>query len=150
MSIYDKIRNMKTILIDDDEWIRNSMSIIFENEHCYLKTFETAEEALEELKHDRYEIIICDYKLPGIDGLEFFRKIKKKYPDSVNILITAYGNENLISKALDIGVNDVVVKPFNTKIIEDSLAVSLLTKRSKTFNKGGINERRTDVNNLSK
>ncbi|RKY81101.1 hypothetical protein DRQ07_04730, partial [candidate division KSB1 bacterium] len=92
MTIYDKIRNMKTMLIDDDEWIRNSMSIIFENEHCYLKTFETAEEALKELEQGKYEIIICDYKLPGIDGLEFFRKIKTKYPDSVNILITAYGN----------------------------------------------------------
>ncbi|MCD6115865.1 response regulator [bacterium] len=126
MTIYTKIRNMKTLLIDDDKWIRNSMSIVFENEDCYLKAVETAEEALKELKVEKYNIIICDYKLPGIDGIEFFEKIKDIYMDTIKILITAYGNKSITEDAICLGVNDVIEKPFTTKTIENSLKLTLL------------------------
>jgi len=121
MSIYNKIKSMKTLLIDDDKWIRNSMSIIFESEGCCLKAVETAEEGLRELERDTYEIIICDYKLPGIDGIEFFRKIHENSGAAVKILITAYGNTAITEQALCLGVNDVIEKPFTSKTIEDSL-----------------------------
>jgi len=117
---------MKTLLIDDDKWIRNSMSIVFENEDCYLKAVETAEEALKELKVEKYNIIICDYKLPGIDGIEFFEKIKDIYMDTIKILITAYGNKSITEDAICLGVNDVIEKPFTTKTIENSLKLTLL------------------------
>ena len=121
MSLSDQLKNMKILLIDDDEWIRDSMSLFFEEEGCHLLALETAEGALEALMHQTYEIIITDYRLPGIDGLEFLRRIQSKNLDAVTILITAYGDDEVISEAKRIGVHDIINKPFNSEDIEASL-----------------------------
>ena len=113
---------MKLLLIDDDEWIRDSLSLFFEGEGCHLLALETAEEALEALKHQSYDIIITDYRLPGIDGLEFLRCIQSKNIDAMNILITAYGNEKVVLEAKKIGVQDLIQKPFSINTIEESLS----------------------------
>ena len=62
MNLYKKLRNMKMLLIDDDAWIRDSLSIFFESEGCHLKALETAEEGLKALKKQPYDIIIVDYR----------------------------------------------------------------------------------------
>ena len=61
---------MKILIIDDDEWIRDSLKIFFEAENCHAVVLETAEEGLAELKYQAYDLIIVDYKLPGMDGLD--------------------------------------------------------------------------------
>lgn len=121
MNLFNTIKEMKILLIDDDEWIRDSLSMFFENEGCPLITLETAEEGMEILKRQSYEIIIADYRLPGMDGLEFFRQIQKSHPGALKILITAYGNKDVFSEAKKIGIQALINKPFTIKIIEDSL-----------------------------
>ena len=121
MNLFEKLQEMKTLLIDDDKWIRDSMSLFFEGEGCHLTVLETAEEALKILKDTNYDIIITDYYLPGIDGLEFFHRIQDSHAYAIKILITAYGNHQLLSDALRIGIHDFIDKPFTTKTIEDSL-----------------------------
>ena len=122
MNLYKKLRNMKMLLIDDDEWIRDSLSIFFESEGCHLKALETAEEGLKALEKQPYDIIIVDYRLPGMDGLDFLKRINKFYPNVKKILITAYGNKALVSEAMQLGIKDFIEKPFTTKTIEASLS----------------------------
>ena len=121
MDLFDQLKNMKLLLIDDDEWIRDSLSLFFEGEGCHLLALETAEEALEELKHQTYDIIITDYRLPGINGLEFLKHLRSKNIGTMNILITAYGDDDVISEARRLGVQDIINKPFNSEDIETSL-----------------------------
>ena len=122
MDVFGKLRDMKILLIDDDEWIRDSLSIFFEGEGCCLQALETAEEGVKALKNQDYDIILIDYRLPGMDGLEFLRRIKGSHPNVMKILITAYGNEEVLSEATKIGIQDFIEKPFTSKTIEDSLA----------------------------
>jgi len=122
MDLFAKLRDMKILLIDDDEWIRDSLSIFFEGEGCYLQALETAEEGVKALKNQDYDIIMIDYRLPGIDGLEFLRRIKGSHPNVMKILITAYGNKEIVSQAARLGIEDFIEKPFTSKTIEDSLA----------------------------
>jgi DNA-binding NtrC family response regulator len=122
MNLFRQLKEMKMMLIDDDEWIRNSLSLFFEGEGIELKTFETAEEALEELQDIPYDIIIIDYRLPGINGLEFLKRIHEGHPQAIKILITAYRDKKLISEALDLGVQDFIDKPFTTNTIEQALS----------------------------
>ena len=122
MDFFNQLKNMKILLIDDDEWIRDSLSLFFESEGCQLLALETAEEALDALNQQTYEIIITDYRLPGIDGLEFLKQIQPKDLDSVIILITAYCDDEVISEAKRIGVQDIITKPFNSEDIEASLS----------------------------
>jgi len=122
MDLFNKLKKMKLLLIDDDEWIRDSLSLFFEGEGCHLLAFETAEEALEALKHKTYDIIFIDYRLPGLDGLEFLRQIQSKHPDAAKILITAYGDNEVILEAKQLGVLDIINKPFTSEDIETSLS----------------------------
>jgi DNA-binding NtrC family response regulator len=122
VDLFGKLKEMKTLLIDDDEWIRDSLSLFFEGEGCHLVAVETAEEGMEELKRQGYDIILVDYRLPGMDGLEFLERIKDSHPDALTILITAYGSKDVFLKARKIGVTGFVDKPFTIRTIEDSLS----------------------------
>ena len=122
MDLFDRLKAMKILLIDDDEWIRDSLSLYFEGEGCHLTTAGTAEEAMEELKRQGYDIIIVDYRLPGMDGLEFLEEIKYSHPHALTILITAYGSKDVYLKAREIGVQGFIDKPFTITTIEDSLS----------------------------
>jgi DNA-binding NtrC family response regulator len=122
MDIFSRIKHMKILLVDDDEWIRDSLSLFFEAEGCNLLTFETAEEGIETLKQHTYDIVISDYKLPGMDGLEFLRRVKEKQPNAFEILITAYANCEIVKEAEKMGVKDIIPKPFTSEDVEMSLA----------------------------
>lgn len=125
MDIFKRLRNMKILLVDDDESIRDSMSMFFEEEGCELIGAANAEEAMQALIREPYDIIISDYKLPGMDGLDFFRLVSEARPDAIKILITAYGNEDLFREAYRIGVQDLILKPLTVDAIEKSMGVLL-------------------------
>jgi DNA-binding NtrC family response regulator len=122
MNVFDKLKKKTILLIDDDEWIRDSLTFFFEAEGCKLLTFESAEEGIEAVKQKDYDIVISDYKLPGMDGLEFLRQVKVRQPSTVEILITAYASYEILKEAKMIGVKDFIVKPFTSKDVEMSLA----------------------------
>ena len=130
MDLFSELQKMNILLIDDDEWIRHSMGIFFEFEGCHLDALETAEEGLEELKRKDYEVIIVDYRLPGMDGLEFLKLIQASSLHAIKILITAYGSKDIMSEAHELGVQDVIKKPFTIDSIEESLW-RLLKEREK-------------------
>ena len=121
MDIFDKLKGKRMLLIDDDVWIRDSLRLFFEAEGCVLFALETAEEGIEALNEQCYDIIISDYRLPGMDGLAFLKQVKKMQPRAVKILITAYGNKEVVSEARKIGIEDFIEKPFTNKSIEESL-----------------------------
>ena len=130
MDLFGKLKGMKILLVDDDEWIRDSLSMYFESRRCNLKTLETAEEGLEALKKQDYDIIVTDYRLPGMDGLEFLRRIQDSHPQAMKILITAYRSEDVVSEAIRIGIHEFIDKPFTTKTIEESLSRLLEEQKS--------------------
>lgn len=122
MDLFAELKTMKILLVDDDEWIRDSLRIFFEAEGCHIVALETAEEAMEELNCRRYDIIITDYRLPGMDGVEFLKQIKNSHPDSIKILITAYKSDVVVSEAKKAGVQHLIAKPFTSETIEASLS----------------------------
>jgi len=128
MDLFSKLKSMEILLIDDDEWIRDSLSMFFESEGCHLTALETAEEGIKALKNHDYNILITDYRLPGMDGLEFLRYIRGTQPHIMTILITAYKSEDVVSKAIRLGIQDFIEKPFTTQTIEESLT-RLVKKR---------------------
>lgn len=122
MCFPSKSRKMRILLIDDDKWIRDSLSLFFESEGYLFVACETGEEGLETLRNQTYDIVIVDYKLPGMDGLEFLRRIEKSHPGSMKVLLTAYKEDKVIDEANRIGVDDFIEKPFTAKTIEESIS----------------------------
>ncbi len=130
MHLFSELRKMKILLIDDNEWIRDSLRLFFETEGCQLLALETAEEGLVALKEDTYDIIIVDYKLPGLNGIEFLKHIRNTHSDAIKILITAYKSEQVVFEAKKWGVHGFIEKPFSSDTILESLSY-LIKKREK-------------------
>jgi len=121
MDLFNKLRNMKILIIDDDEWIRDSLRIFFEAEGCPVVVLETAEEGLAELKYQAYDLIIVDYKLPGLDGLEFLKRILDGCSDAMKVLITAYRTNSMVAEARKLKIQGFIEKPFTSESLMTSL-----------------------------
>ena len=135
MDLFNKLKKMEILLVDDDEWIRDSLSLFFESEGCHLTALETAEEGVEALKKHDYDILVTDYRLPGMDGLELLRHIQDTQPHIMTVLITAYKSEDVVSEAVKLGIQDFIEKPFTTKTIEESLTRLLKKREQRSQNK---------------
>ena len=127
MNAFDKLKTVKTLLVDDDEFICDSLSIVFRNNGCLLKT---AEEGLKALEEDKFDIIISDLRLPGIDGLRFLKFASLIQPEPAKILITAYRDDQVYSEAQRIGVSEFIDKSFSVKAFVDLLALTLKESQS--------------------
>jgi len=122
MNIFSKLKDLDILLVDEDEWIRDSLSLFFESEDCSLVTLETAEKALIALNRRKFDIIITDYKLPGMDGIALLKKIKTSHPKAVKILITAYATDAVVRQARQAGAQQLIQKPFTSDTIVTCLA----------------------------
>jgi len=109
---YHKLKSLKTLLIDDDPFIRDSMEMAFSQKGYPLRVVNTAEDGLRALEQEAFDIIISDYKLPGMNGLDFFRQVISKNPHNIKVLISAGGNHDAVATAYSIGISDYLPKPF--------------------------------------
>jgi len=92
---------------------------------------ETAEEGLSAVEDQAFDLIIVDYKLPGLDGIEFLKRIRYTQPDAIKLLITAYRSENVISEAKKLKVQGFIEKPFTSETIMASLAYTIKIRDTK-------------------
>lgn len=115
----------KTILIcDDEEGIRESLKLILDKD--YDVTFASSgDEAIQEAKINKPDIVILDIKMPKKDGLETLKELKKYSPSSKVIIATGYKSADIAQEAVRLGASDYIVKPFN----RDSI-VKLVQKHS--------------------
>jgi CheY-like chemotaxis protein len=121
VDLFHKLEKMKVLLIDDDEAIRSSLRFYFGAMGRQIRVVQSAEEGLEALKGERYDIILCDYQLPGMNGLEFFKVTNETCPYSLRVLITAYASDEVAAEAARIGVHELIEKPLSIEIIEASI-----------------------------
>jgi len=104
------------------------MKMFFLGEGLTIDTVETAEEGIEALAKQHYDIIITDSNLPGMDGLSFLKRIHDLCPGSFKILMTTY-LKDLPAAAAGLGVDECIQKPFSAKIIRHSLTRFLEARR---------------------
>ncbi len=106
----------KILLIDDEKGIRESLSIMLRMEGYDVTTCEHATTALELIeKGSQYDFIVCDVRLPQMDGITFLTLLREKGIDSVVIMITAYGNIDTSIECIKKGADDYITKPLKTE-----------------------------------
>ena len=115
MKSFTQLKDLKTVLVEDDAMIRNALSMAFKNKDCFLRVCKNAQQGLQALKEEPFDIIICDFRLPDMNGLEFFKLVDNHPPHILKILISAYGNEKLSSELSRVGVHTFIPKPFSLK-----------------------------------
>jgi DNA-binding NtrC family response regulator len=123
MNSFSKLRAMKTLLVDDDDFIRDSLKIVFHNQGCFLQTAVNAEEGLKALEREKFNIVLSDARLPGKDGLSFLKSVGIVQPDTLRVLITSYGDKSCTSMESAGCVHEYIEKPFSVESLAKSLAV---------------------------
>jgi len=110
---------MKTInnviFIDDEKHIRQANIQTLELADMEVKSFETAEDGLAVLAQDWPGVVVCDIRLPKIDGLEFLRRARTKDQDLPIILITGHGDISTAVQAIRDGAYDLIEKPYSSE-----------------------------------
>ncbi len=116
----------KRIMVIDDEKIVGDMSkLSLEQEGYAVETFLSAEPALERLKEEEFDVVVTDLKMKGIDGMEVLRTVKKLYPKTKVIMITAFANLDAAIEALRGDVHDFFPKPVRIKELKASIQRAL-------------------------
>jgi DNA-binding NtrC family response regulator len=106
-------RQIKILVVDDEEHVRTSLSFWFREEGFEVAVAATGREALEQLRTGPPQILLVDIRMPGMDGLELQRRVKELLPDATVIIMTAYAAVDSAVQALKDGAYDYIVKPFN-------------------------------------
>lgn len=107
------IKNLTVLIVDDE--IVNTMLLkaLIEEEFKNVHTYTDPLEALKAFKKNPSDIIIVDYNMPCMDGVEFIKKAKKANPDVLSIMVTANTNDDVMLNALSSGANDFITKPIS-------------------------------------
>lgn len=100
------------LLVEDDRTIREAIEVILRKESHSVYAFRTAEEAVN-FNDSEPDLLITDYKLPGINGVELIQRLKVKFPSLDSIVITAFGSIDLAVDAMKQGAGDFLAKPFS-------------------------------------
>jgi DNA-binding NtrC family response regulator len=100
------------LVIDDETGSRESMAIALEKAGLEVTTFDDARKALEFLdEKDGAGLVICDLRMPGMDGLEFLSEVRQQEKDLAVILVTGYGSIESAVQAMRVGADDYLTKP---------------------------------------
>jgi DNA-binding NtrC family response regulator len=99
-------------VVEDDRTIREAIEVILKKDGFEVAVFRSAEEALERSEWDP-DLLICDYKLPLMNGIELVKKLKARLPVLESVVITAFGSIDLAVEAIRQGASDFLTKPFS-------------------------------------
>ena len=112
---------MRVLVVDDEKSIRISLKIGLEKLGLEVFVAESGEEALEIFERDNPELVILDINLPGINGIEVLKRVKRISPNTTIIMITYMTDVKLAVEAMKIGAYDYFTKPFNLSDINKSI-----------------------------
>ena len=123
------------LIVDDDDRIRNLLKDYLSENNYIVSTAENAAQAKKKLEYLKFDIIILDVMMPGQNGYEFTKEVKKKIKVPI-ILLTAKGEVESRIKGLELGADDYIGKPFEPKelllriknIINKNIKIDLKSK----------------------
>ena len=112
-------REELVIVVDDDRTNQLLAENVLKKHQLKVSTLSSGEELLEMMKEKKPDLILLDIKMPGIDGLETFRRMKRAYPDLTPpvIFLTADDSMEAEAKCLELGAVDFVTKPFTPDVL---------------------------------
>jgi len=124
---------LRIMVVDDEKIVRESLYHWFKREGHAAETAASGLEALEKLEKAPFDVLFVDIKMPNMDGLEVLRRVKEGYPETIVIIITAYGSVESAVEAMKFGAHDYLLKPFRPEqlalVIEKTVSQVKLTSR---------------------
>ena len=108
-----KSKDAHLLIVDDDPLTRYSLSELLSLEGYPVTGAEDGETALTMLQNTRYDVMLTDVSMPGLNGFDVLKSVKEKYPEIIVILITAYGTIEDAVNGIKLGAYEYITKPLN-------------------------------------
>jgi len=105
------------LIVDDERIMRDSLSAWLQEEGYHVLAVEDGAKALKKVTDKRWDVLLVDLKMPGMDGIEVLQEVKKINEDIPVIIMTAYATVDSAVRAMKEGAYDYIVKPFNPEEI---------------------------------
>ncbi|WP_415714010.1 transporter substrate-binding domain-containing protein [Maridesulfovibrio sp.] len=149
------LRGLRALVVDDNPTAQTILSEALESMSFKVDTASSGQEGVDILKRaseegEPYELVLLDWKMPGLDGIETARLIEKKCGHKLPkiLMVTAYGREEIMQQAEEAGLEAFLIKPVNQSVLFDTIMgvfghdVERKTKRALLFSKEpeGLNE----------
>ena len=117
------------LIVDDNMGLCKTMSFILKHKGYSVEIANDGIEAIDKVKEKPFKIIFIDIKLPFMDGVETYKRIKKIRPETVTIMMTAYSVEELIQQALLEGAYAVLYKPLDIEKVLSLIKTAIEKKK---------------------
>lgn len=117
---------MATVMVVDDRMgIRKLLQEVLQGAGHYVVTAAGGKEALERITRLSVDLVLLDMKMPGMNGLDTLKMLKKVRPDVTVLIMTAYEELEVLKEAQRCGASGYISKPFDIEDIKDAVAVKL-------------------------
>jgi len=139
------MKQMKVLLVDDEEAFVKTLSDRLNMRDLNSDTAFDGEQAIKYVDDQEPDVMILDLKMPGIDGLEVLKRVKKKYPKIQIIILTGHGSDKDEEESKKLGVYDYLKKPVDIETLVKSIKNAYQKKIEEamitaTFAEAGIYE----------
>ena len=118
-------RTPRISIVDDDSSVRESLRRLFRSLGFGVEAFSSAEDFLGSHRPSETDCIILDVRMPGISGFELHRRLLTSHPRVPVVFITAHGDEEQRSQALEAGAVDYLLKPFSEEALLNAVDTAL-------------------------
>ncbi|MFA5183329.1 MAG: sigma-54 dependent transcriptional regulator [Syntrophales bacterium] len=127
----------KILIVDDDEGLVHFLERFFVKQGYGIHSCNSGQAALEAMAKEQFDLILMDYKMPGLNGLDTLREIRRSQVKTPVIIMTAYGSTDTAIETMKLGAYDYLLKPFDRhelqRIAADALEVNRLMKEVVSF-----------------
>jgi len=120
----------KILIVDDQKGVRRLLEELFKKEGWSVYIASDGLEAIGAVKEVIPDIVLMDMKMPNMNGLESSALILNQFPDMRIIMMTAYGEMDVVKKALEAGVKRCITKPFDILSLRDLVNELVMDKVS--------------------
>jgi DNA-binding NtrC family response regulator len=118
-------RETNVLIVDDEKTVCNSCKKILTQVGYRVEVASSGQEAIDKIKGDGFDVVITDWKMPRMDGLEVTRRVKQEKPEMAVIIITGYPSVDNTVEAIRSGASDFVTKPFTPEELSDAMLRAL-------------------------
>ena len=127
------MKDMKVLLVDDEEEFVKALAERLKMRDLRSDTVLDGEEALSFVEDQEPDVMVLDLKMPGIDGMEVLRQVRKAYPKIQVIILTGHGSERHEEEAKRLGAFDYLEKPVNLDVLVKKMKAAYRRKMEDTM-----------------
>ena len=138
----------KLLVVDDERMILELTSMVLTSRGFDVSVVDNALDAYVMIERERPALVLLDYMMPKVNGLDALKEIRKRFPETYVIMFTGKGSEEVAVELMKSGASDYVLKPFSNAKLVERIENVLRVRSIELHNKALIQEQKLLLNEI--